>query len=443
MISLRNILLEASNTSKKLNVLFVSDNTQDRRKGFARQLISNRIITGEIYTKERANSKTLSNLVEFNAASYYDLVVVLCKGVYDSDSDKLLNNLSNIIEHCHGLNIKVVLSTIAPTDFVKTDSKVNLTIANNYQINLWIERKADFILNTQEFSDDDWFEKDGINFARIGHENLYKQMLNIIAQLDTNIDPEEEKEKISDPNDVLLIEPGQRDRQISIIQRKLILLGYEIKYNELERREYGPTTINAVRTFKMKNGLDADTTIDKQTLLMLKDIKPEKEKQVVDIVYIYNVIPPSAEDIKIYKKILDGISAPDTENTLTFFYAWRQAEGATAAFNPFNTTQPWPGSTRYNDLGDGVGVRNYDSAETGITATVKTMLNGYYNTIVEMLRNDSEPMKIATEALPELKTWGTGKGIERVLKAGRIDPPEISKITTQIRENKNKNKISI
>jgi GH24 family phage-related lysozyme (muramidase) len=278
MYSLHKILLEAPDKNKKLNVLFVSDRSMDRRKGFARQLISSRIVTGEIYTKDRQDSKALSNLVEFYAASYYDLVVVLCRGVYDSDSDQLLSNLTSIIGHCHGLGIDVVLSTIATTDFADdTTSKLNLDITNNYQINQWIRRNADYVLDTELFSDDDWFEDNGIDYNRTAHENLYDQMLSIISQVDPSIDVESEIEKIQDKDDVYIVEPGNKDRKILAIQRKLVLLGYAIDDVEIDRRIYGPTTVKAVQDFKMKNGLNADDTIDKDTLVAIKNSKVDSE----------------------------------------------------------------------------------------------------------------------------------------------------------------------
>lgn len=278
MIRLHNILVEAPNKSKKLNVLFVSDRSMDRRKGFARQLISSRIVTGEIYSKDRQSSKALSNLVEFHAASYYDLVVVSCRGIYDSDSDELLSNFKSIIDHCHSLGIQVVLSTIATTDFATDkNSKFNLSITDNFQINQWIRRNADYVLDTESFNDNDWFEDNGIDYNRTAHENLYDQMISIISQIDTSIDAEDAEEEIRDKDDAFIVEPGKRDRKILAIQRKLILLGYSIDDIELERRIYGPTTVKAVQDFKMKNGLNADDTIDKATLVAIKQSKPQTD----------------------------------------------------------------------------------------------------------------------------------------------------------------------
>jgi hypothetical protein len=141
------------------------------------------------------------------------------------------------------------------------------------------------------------------------------------------------------------------------------------------------------------------------------------------------VTQPNSTDKNFYEKVLKGIGAPVTPENLTFFYAWRQAEGAKATFNPFNTTQKKDNSTLWNCLrrkeGKCVGgVRNYGSEKDGIDATIKTLLNGHYKCIVDGLKKNIGALEISECA--DLKTWGTGEGVRRVLKAGKINPPSIS-----------------
>ena len=142
------------------------------------------------------------------------------------------------------------------------------------------------------------------------------------------------------------------------------------------------------------------------------------------------ITEPSSSDKDFYEKILDEIGAPNSKSNMAFFYAWRQAEGAKATYNPFNTTQKKDGSTFWNCLKRGNGgciggVRNYKSESDGIDATVKTLKNGRYKCIVDGLKNDIGAMKIAE--CSDLKTWGTGEGVKRVLKSEKINPPEISR----------------
>lgn len=131
-----------------------------------------------------------------------------------------------------------------------------------------------------------------------------------------------------------------------------------------------------------------------------------------------------------YRAVLTGIGAPVTDNNLVYLYAWRQSEGGSAAFNPFNTTQKGEGATNYNR----VGVKNYTSAEQGIEATIKTITNGRYNSIINSLKMDKPPMETA-EALVA-SPWGTGGLIKKVIsgyEAGySLKPKEISRYTERI-----------
>jgi len=157
---------------------------------------------------------------------------------------------------------------------------------------------------------------------------------------------------------------------------------------------------------------------------------------VVDIAN-YKITEPSSQDKDFYNKVLTNLGAPVSKQNLLFFYAWRQAEGAKSTYNPFNTTQPKEGSTLWNCLnkkgGKCVGgVRNYKTKQDGIDATVKTITNGNYKCIVDGLKSDKGASKIAE--CSDLKKWGTGGGVTRVLKTKKINPPAIS--TTEVKSIK-------
>jgi hypothetical protein len=133
--------------------------------------------------------------------------------------------------------------------------------------------------------------------------------------------------------------------------------------------------------------------------------------------------PENQDDISIYKEILAGIGAPPTDENLKYFYAWRQAEGAKALWNPFNTT--WASgfvTTKYNT----VGVRNYASRQDGIDATVKTLNQNYYKKIKAGLVDSIGAEKIS-KYIDELSLWGTGNGVNRVLSQNKLNPPPIAR----------------
>lgn len=103
-----------------------------------------------------------------------------------------------------------------------------------------------------------------------------------------------------------------------------------------------------------------------------------------------------------YASVLDGISAPVSDSVITGLAAWHSAEGGNATWNPFNTTQGAQGATSYNS----VGVKNYPNEEIGVTATVKTLLNGNYPGILAALRVDAFDIHALADAV-DSSVWGT------------------------------------
>ncbi len=116
--------------------------------------------------------------------------------------------------------------------------------------------------------------------------------------------------------------------------------------------------------------------------------------------------------------VLKGLGAPVTARNIGFLHIWHTFEGGTAANNPLNTTQAAKGATEYNSA----GVKNYPSAGVGIQATVQTLENGKYSSIVNALRS-GDPWGFHHEdsVAANLRTWGTGTFAS--LWLGRDVPP--------------------
>lgn len=112
-------------------------------------------------------------------------------------------------------------------------------------------------------------------------------------------------------------------------------------------------------------------------------------------------------------QILKGVGAPTTPQNFDVLDAWAKAEGGTATNNPFNTTQPLPGATSYNS----VGVRNYQTPQQGIDATIQTLKGpvGNYGPILDALRAGNDPTAVG-QAIANSQ-WGTGPGVLKVLGA--------------------------
>jgi hypothetical protein len=120
----------------------------------------------------------------------------------------------------------------------------------------------------------------------------------------------------------------------------------------------------------------------------------------------------STYSITFGKELCRAIGAPFTSQNDLFLRAWAQSENSRATFNPYATTKPWPGATRFNS----VGVRNYATWQDGVAATAATLLNGLYDPIVANLRNGSSALSTA-RALAASR-WGTGDLTIEVLTYG-------------------------
>jgi hypothetical protein len=167
------------------------------------------------------------------------------------------------------------------------------------------------------------------------------------------------------------------------------------------------STLGSVVLTKLIKKLNLDD-IDNLNLNNLDDLKSDKSIKKT-------IVGKLNQDF--YEKLLKKLSAPVTDENLKFLYAWRQSEGDGGRFNPFNTTLKKPGSTFFNYLNDKktLGVQNYNSQEQGLEATYDTLKHKRYKCIVDGLKNDIGAKEITDRCRPELKTWGTGDLIAKVI----------------------------
>jgi hypothetical protein len=122
-------------------------------------------------------------------------------------------------------------------------------------------------------------------------------------------------------------------------------------------------------------------------------------------------IDPGNPFHQFYQGVAQQLGIPLTPDTLRFMEAWQRAEGGTPD-NPWNTTEGAPGARVINS----VGVKRYGDINTGIDATVRTLLNGRYNGIVDALRRGDVQAALDD---PGLRTWsGGGYGTIRNMYGG-------------------------
>ncbi len=164
-----------------------------------------------------------------------------------------------------------------------------------------------------------------------------------------------------------------------------VVLGQSLAKNKLAPLLEGVTI--AGHTLHLKQKAPAETSVP-QDYRMLENLDPTKKAWAFTFLAGLGVANPKPDAVLLV-------------------VAWQTVENSGAAFNPLATTQemyPQPKDPCWNSLPSMVcGVKNYTSLEQGIEASVKTVRNGYYPTLLAFLTGQ------ANEYNPqEFDTWGSG-----------------------------------
>jgi len=145
--------------------------------------------------------------------------------------------------------------------------------------------------------------------------------------------------------------------------------------------------------------LDTGDSTEVSSSFVVPDEKPEELSQEEKL----KVFSKVKSDDDFYKAILFGIGAPTSKNNIDFLQLWRIAEmgteginkkKVTATNNPLNTTFNYSLDRESKNFNT-VGVKHYSKPEYGVDATIKTLKNGYYNCIVDGLREGKSFNEIA------------------------------------------------
>ena len=125
--------------------------------------------------------------------------------------------------------------------------------------------------------------------------------------------------------------------------------------------------------------------------------------------------------------VLAGLGAPATASNVQLIENWASNnENTAAAFNPLATKQKVAGSYDLpgNSPGDLSKVQQYANMQDGITATVKTLKNGYYSDILAAFKAGNASEQNASGALKQgLKTW-SGQGYVQVNGSTSLSPEQ-------------------
>lgn len=281
MIHLKH-LVEENEKEITPDVLFVTDVESQRRRGFARKLISNGLVQGDIETYPTNDIHDIVSILHYNVSpTVDDLIVIYYSGFSNESYLSVTENLSRIIDIGRRYRIPIVLITVPTPRFVKKyDSEERQTaIIRNRKINKWIlSSDATYIVDLSKFTDDAYFTSNGEELSVQGNVEIYKQLVRILKDINSSIDIESEDEKID--AEVRAMQDSTI-RTLEDLQMALITLGYKIRYSEISQDKFGKTTKKAIIKFKQDNAIfPHDSKINKQTLTaLLALIHPEEETE--------------------------------------------------------------------------------------------------------------------------------------------------------------------
>lgn len=266
MIRLKH-LIETMDRDRLPDVLFISDDPDHKRKGFARRMISNGLVTGDIEAYSSDDITEITNLVYYNASLVDDLIVIYYSGLDEVPFKQVINNLSKVIQICNKRDIAVALITVPTPRFIKKLDQMQRrdAILRNRRINDWIlSSSADYVVDLTRLSDDVFFTNDGTKLNAQGNVVIYKQLVRILKNINPEIDVDAEDVKID--NELKSIEFNKSIKTLQDLQSALIELGYEINDSDIEQSKFGRSTKRAIRKFKNEHGLPYNSKVDKLTI---------------------------------------------------------------------------------------------------------------------------------------------------------------------------------
>lgn len=109
--------------------------------------------------------------------------------------------------------------------------------------------------------------------------------------------------------------------------------------------------------------------------------------------------------------VLQQAGIPVTQTNIDVLGAMAVVEGVgQQGNNPLDTTQPMPGSTAL--AGNSAGVQQYGTLPMGVSATAKTLTNGNYTTLVNLMKSGASASQIAASpgAVADVSKWEGGGG---------------------------------
>lgn len=284
MMKLKNLLLEqdtdfdkerttdsTSSPQNKMNVLFIGDGDTHSRFSYAYDILNTSVVTGQVVSTVEGDITKVLSLLQTNIAGNYDVVSLMFSNIVPNDNVsaiEILKIMYNLVTDSGAklITISPPNKEFAPYGHVKYKSTKEIADWMNSQ------QSADYNIDAYNLTNDKTlFQKNKTLLNKEGHSIIAKRWITYLSSIDSTIDSNiidkksaEKKQKGIEPG-AKLFKKGDKSSKLSLLQRKLKSLEYDINDSEIEDGLFGETTYQAVRTFQVINELPVTGYIDETT----------------------------------------------------------------------------------------------------------------------------------------------------------------------------------
>jgi GH24 family phage-related lysozyme (muramidase) len=271
MIRLKSLLLEQDSVTKKLNVLFIGDSQTVAPYSYARQLISNGVVEGEISAKGGISMRAILDRFKLKySPGKYDAISIM-GGNNDAGSSRFDNDsYKTIINMAQKDNTPVIIVTAPTMKFIDTKMYPSKYPSQD-AIPAWqktLEADNVKILDAYSLLDSaNDFVGDGLHLTKNSHTLLMKAWVSIVSKINPN---EVDINKVStDVKKTGELKFGDVGDDVKTMQENLIALNYSVG-PELNDGIFGPHTKAGVLAFQKVNMLKEDGIAKTDMLDLIK-----------------------------------------------------------------------------------------------------------------------------------------------------------------------------
>jgi len=283
-MKLKNLLIEqdtdfdkerttdsTSSPQNKMNVLFIGDGDTHSRFSYAYDILNTSVVTGQVVSTVEGDITKVLSLLQTNIAGNYDVVSLMFSNIVPNDNVsaiEILKIMYNLVTDSGAklITISPPNKEFAPYGHVKYKSTKEIADWMNSQ------QSADYNIDAYNLTNNKTlFQKNKTLLNKEGHSIIAKRWITYLSSIDSTIDSNiidkksaEKKQKGIEPG-AKLFKKGDKSSKLSLLQRKLKSLEYDINDSEIEDGLFGETTYQAVRTFQVINELPVTGYIDETT----------------------------------------------------------------------------------------------------------------------------------------------------------------------------------